>query len=133
MRCAVSDGVRRVVLDAEVERPDVERRRLRGERGARCTASRPCSASSPPPCVDQVADRLAHEQAPATDDHRWFMRRSDSCPTWAIAGRSASSASASAIGWKLPLLSIRPGRDVDQRVVVHRVELDRDGPFEDRR
>ena len=36
------------------------------------------------------------------------MRRSDSWPTCAIAGRSASSASASAIGWKLPLLSIRP-------------------------
>ena len=59
------------------------------------------------------------------------MRRSDSCPTWAIAGRSASSASASAIGWKLPLLSIRPDVDVDQRVVVHRVELDRHRALED--
>ncbi len=48
------------------------------------------------------------ENTSATDAHRWFIRRSESWPTWAAAGRRASSASASTIGWKLPLLSIRP-------------------------
>src|SRR5438445_89517 len=36
------------------------------------------------------------------------MRRSDSCRTWATAGRMASKASARTTGWKLPLLIRRP-------------------------
>ena len=48
------------------------------------------------------------ENTSATDAQRWFIRRSESWPTWAAAGRRASRARARTIGWKLPLLSIRP-------------------------
>ena len=107
-----ANGQRRrrgVVLDAEVERPDVERRRcsqlsqLRGpgrrgiagqEAGAGLARRRPMMTSIEVP----VRSRL----------QSWFMRRSLSWPTCAAAGRSASKASAMSMGWKLPLLIIRP-------------------------
>ena len=100
--------VRRVVLDAEVERADVERRRAGGQpqlgvaHGGR-VAQQPAAlldrARRPTSLEEQLGDR-------APTGGSCAGRRAG--PTWAIAGRSASSARARAIGWKLPLLSIRP-------------------------
>ena len=64
------------------------------------------------------------ENTSETDAQRWFIRRSESWPTWAAAGRSASSARARTIGWKLPLLSIRPDATSTSGLSSMRVELE---------
>ena len=114
-QCDGRRRVRGVILDREVERRDVQRRPARrspaASRGpARVAAS---SSASAVPLMNRLPSRTlglgeqrgVRGQRPEQVVHPPVA---ESCPTCAMAGRSASTASAIANGWKLPLLIARP-------------------------